>query len=58
MPLSNICEEYRKLVILPTAVKLESYIILRKFFVSKHIFISTPSYLKIKKIHDINFLDV
>ena len=57
MPLSNICEKYRKLVILPTAVKLESYIILRKFFVSKYIFISTPSYLKIKKIHDINFLD-
>ena len=58
MPLSNICEKYRKLVILPATVKLESFIISRTFFVSKHIFISTPSYLKIKKIHDINFLDV
>ena len=58
MPLTNICKKYRKLVILPGAVKLESYIILRKFFISEHIFISTPTYLKINKIHDINFLYV
>ena len=37
--------------------KLEPYIILRKFFISEHIFICTPTYHKIEKIHEINFLD-
>ena len=46
MPLSNICEKYRKLVILLVAIKLEWYIILRNFFISEHIFISTLIYLK------------
>ena len=29
-----------------------------KIFIPEHIFISSPTYLKIKKIHDINFFDV
>ena len=58
MPLSNICEKYRKLVILLAAAKFEPYIFLRQFFISEHILIGTPTYLKIKIIHDINFLDV
>ena len=29
-----------------------------KKFIPEHIFISSPTYLKIKKIHDINFFDV
>ena len=44
MPLSNICKKYRKLVILPPALKLELYIILRNFLISDHIFTSTPTY--------------
>ena len=58
MPRSNICKKYRKLVILLAVVKLELYIILIIFFVSEHIFTSTPTYLKIEKIHDSNFFDV
>ena len=52
MPLSNICEKYRKLVILLAAAKFEPYIFLRQFFISEHILIGTPTYLKIKIIHD------
>ena len=58
MPLSNICKKYRKLAILPAAVKLERYIISKKKFISELIYTSTPTYLKIKKFHDINFLGV
>ena len=58
MPLSNICKKYRKLVILLVAIKLEPYIILGKFFIFEHISTSTSTYLKMKKFHDINFLDV
>ena len=56
MFLSNICKKYRKLRILLAVVKLEWYIILGKFFISEYISTSTPTYLKMKKIHDINFL--
>ena len=56
--LSNICKKYKKLVILLAAVKLEPYIILGKFFISEYISTSTPTYLKMKKFHDINFLVV
>ena len=56
MRLSNICEKYRKLVILPASIKLEPYIIFRKCFISEHIFICTPTY-KIEKIYEINSLD-
>ena len=58
MPLSNICKKYRKLVILLAAVKLEMYIILGKFFISEYISTSTPTYLKMKKFHDISFWSV
>ena len=56
MPLSNIYKKYRKLVILLAAVKLEWYIILGKFFISKYVSISTPTYLKMKKFHATNSL--
>ena len=58
MTLSYICKKYRKLVIVLAAIKLEPYIILGKFFISEYISTSTPTYLKLKKFHDINFLDV
>ena len=58
MPLSNISKKYRKLIILLAAVKLEPYIILGKFFICEYISTSTPTYLKMKKFHGINFLDV
>ena len=58
MSLSNICKKYTKLVILLAAVKLELYIILEKIFISEYISTSTPTYLKMKKFHGINFLDV
>ena len=58
MPLSNNCKKYRKLIILLAAVKLEPYIILEKFFISEYISTSTPTYLKMKKFHDINLLGV
>ena len=58
MPSSNICKIHRKLIILLAAIKLELYIILEKFCISEHIFTSILTYLEIKKIHDINFLDV
>ena len=35
MSLSNICKKHRKWSILPAAIKLEAYIILRKFFISE-----------------------
>ena len=54
MPLSNICEKYRKLVILLVAIKLEWYIILRNFFISEHIFISTLIYLKENSRHQLS----
>ena len=58
MSLSIICKKYTKLVILLVAVKLEPYIILGKFFICEYISTSTPTYLKMKKFRDINFLDV
>ena len=45
MSLSNTCKKYRKWAILPAAVKLGADIILRKFFISEHISISTTTYL-------------
>ena len=59
MPLSKICKRYSKLAILSAAaIKLEWQIIWRKFFISEYISTSTPTYLKMKKFHDINFLGV
>ena len=58
MLLSNICKKYKKLVIVLAALKLEPYIILGKFFISKYISTSNPTYLKMKKFYDINFLGV
>ena len=52
MPLSKICERYSKLAILSAAaIKLE-------WQISEYISTSTPTYLKMKKFHDINFLGV
>ena len=56
MPLSNIRKKYMKLAILLAAVKLEWYIILGKFLISEYISTSTPTYLKMNKYHDTNFL--
>ena len=56
MPLSNIRKKYMKLAIVLPAVKLEWYMTLGKFLISEYISTSTPTYLKMNKYHDTNFL--